>query len=216
MQDKAPRTERGRRTLRRLLDAAAAEFGERGFHEASINGITQRAGAALGSFYTYFDSKEEVFRALVGHMGQLTRQFINERIGDAPDRLTAERKGLEAFVEFVREHKDLYRIVMEAQFVAEDAYRAYYQVFEEAYRRNLQAAESRGEIRPGFAEERAWALIGMNVFLGLRYGVWEQDKSPAEVAAAVADLINFGLSPRSEQGSEQSSGQGSGQGGEQE
>jgi acetolactate synthase-1/2/3 large subunit len=33
-------------TLRRLIDAAAAEFGERGFHEAAINGITARAGVA--------------------------------------------------------------------------------------------------------------------------------------------------------------------------
>ena len=50
--EKEPRTERGRKTLRRLLEAAAAEFGERGYHEAAITGITQRAGVALGTFYT--------------------------------------------------------------------------------------------------------------------------------------------------------------------
>ena len=66
--DKTPRTARGRATLRKLLDAAAIEFGERGFHEASISGITRRAGTALGSFYTYFDSKDEIFRALVQDM----------------------------------------------------------------------------------------------------------------------------------------------------
>ena len=45
---KVPRTERGRRTLRKLLDAAAEEFGEKGFHEASVSSITRRAGVALG------------------------------------------------------------------------------------------------------------------------------------------------------------------------
>ena len=65
---KTPRTARGRATLRRLLDAAAAEFGERGFHEASVSGITRRAGTALGSFYTYFDSKDAIFSALVRDM----------------------------------------------------------------------------------------------------------------------------------------------------
>ncbi len=40
--DKEPRTERGRKTLRRLIEAAAAEFGERGFHEAAITEITHR------------------------------------------------------------------------------------------------------------------------------------------------------------------------------
>ncbi len=66
--DKTPRTARGRATLRKLLDAAAIEFGERGFHEASISGITRRAGTALGSFYTYFDSKDDFPRAGAGHV----------------------------------------------------------------------------------------------------------------------------------------------------
>src|SRR3546814_10793382 len=67
---KAPRTARGQRTLRKLLDAAAVEFGEKGFHEASISSITRRAGVALGSFYTYFDSKDALFQALVRHMSE--------------------------------------------------------------------------------------------------------------------------------------------------
>ena len=67
---KEPRTARGRETLRRLLDAAAAEFGGRGFHEASVSGITRRAGTALGSFYTYFESKDAIFSALVRDMSQ--------------------------------------------------------------------------------------------------------------------------------------------------
>ena len=191
--DKAPRTSRGEKTRHKLLDAAREEFGEKGFYEAAVSGITQRAGVALGTFYTYFNSKEELYRALVAHMGELTRHFLAERIGKAADRLTAERVGLEAFIEFVREHKNLYRIVMEAQFVAPEAYRAYYDVFAEDYRRNLAAASEQGQIRPGHDEERAWALIGMNVFLGLKYGVWNEDRPAAEVAAAVADLIEHGL-----------------------
>ena len=57
---KRPRTERGRKTMRAILDAAAREFGDKGFHDASVSGITQSAGLALGSFYTYFDSKDAV------------------------------------------------------------------------------------------------------------------------------------------------------------
>ena len=193
---KAPKTSRGERTRNRILDAAAEEFGQRGFHEAAVSGITQRAGVALGSFYTYFNSKEELYRALVEHMGEITRRWLAERTAGAADRLTAERKGIEAFIEFVRTHKSLYRIVMESQFVAPDAYRAYYDVFAEAYQRGLQAASRTGEIAPGHDEERAWALIGMSVFLGLRYGVWDDERPAAEVAGAVAGLIEHGLAPR--------------------
>ena len=49
---KAPRTARGEKTLRKILDAALAEFGQQGFHDSSIVGITARAKVALGTFYT--------------------------------------------------------------------------------------------------------------------------------------------------------------------
>ena len=194
--DKAPRTERGRKTLRRLLEAAAAEFGERGFHEAAITGITGRAGVALGTFYTYFESKEELFRALVRDMSHATRVHVAEAARGAPDRLTAERRGLEAFIAFTRKHPELYRIIEEAQFVAHDAYREHYLTFVDGYRRNLAAAAARGEIEEGDDEPRAWALIGMSVFLGMRYGVWEEDLSPADVADTAITLVSEGLRKR--------------------
>jgi AcrR family transcriptional regulator len=194
--DKQPRTDRGRKTLRRLLEAAAAEFGERGFHEAAITGITQRAGVALGTFYTYFESKEEVFRALVRDMSHATRAHVAEAVRGAPNRIAAERMGLEAFIAFTRKHPELYRIIEEAQFVAHDVYREHYLTFVEGYSRNLSAARTRGEISEGPDEPRAWALIGMSVFLGMRYGIWNEDLSPAEVADIAIDLVSEGLRKR--------------------
>jgi AcrR family transcriptional regulator len=194
--DKAPRTERGRRTVRKLLEAAAQEFGQRGFHDAAITGITQRAGVALGTFYTYFESKEELFRALVRDMSQATRAHVAEAVRGAPDRLAAERTGLAAFIAFTRKHKELYRIIEEAQFVAEDCYREHYLTFVEGYREGLAAATVRGQIVEGPDELRAWALIGMSVFLGMRYGIWNEDMTPAQVADGAIDLVSEGLRRR--------------------
>ncbi len=194
--DKEPRTERGRKTLRRLIEAAAAEFGERGFHEAAITGITRRAGVALGTFYTYFESKEEVFRAVVRDMSQATRQHVAEAVKEAPDRFAAEKTGLAAFIEFTRQHPELYRIIEEAQFVAEDVYREHYMTFVEGYRRNLASARARGEISDGPDELRAWIMIGMSVFLGMRYGIWERDLSPEEVAERTIHFVTEGIGRR--------------------
>lgn len=193
---KAPRTARGQKTLRRLLEAAALEFGARGYHEAAITGITGRAGVALGTFYTYFDSKEELFRALVRDMSHTVRQHVAEAVRDAPDRIAAERIGLAAFIAFVRKHHELYRIIEEAQFVAPEEYRQHYLTFADGYSRNLTAAARRGEIVDGENEPRAWALIGMSVFLGMRYGVWNEDMSPAEVADVAIGLVADGLRKR--------------------
>lgn len=192
-----PKTERGRKTLRRLLDAAAEEFGARGYHETAISQITQRAGVGLGTFYVYFRSKEEVFRALVADMGARTRHALSESTRDAPNRLEAERLGLQAYLNFVRSHKALYRVVMEAQFVAPEAYRDYYRVFSAAYRQQLARAAAHGEISEGQDDEvRVWALMGASTFLGLRYGVWEDDVDTAAIAEAASDLLINGLAPR--------------------
>lgn len=195
--DKAPRTERGRRTVRKLLEAAAQEFGQRGYHEAAITGITARAGVALGTFYTYFESKEELFRALVQDMSHATRSHVAEAVAGAPDRLAAERLGLAAFIAFTRKHPELYRIIEEAQFVADDVYREHYRSFVEGYRQGLAQASARGEIAEGPDELRAWALIGMSVFLGMRYAIWDRDMAPADVADQAIDLVSEGLRKRS-------------------
>lgn len=48
-------------TRARLLEAAIAEIGERGYHATSIEHIAERAGFTRGAFYSNFDSKEQLF-----------------------------------------------------------------------------------------------------------------------------------------------------------
>lgn len=191
--DKTPRTARGRATLRKLLDAAAIEFGERGFHEASISGITRRAGTALGSFYTYFDSKDEIFRALVQDMSAQVGKHAAAAMQEASGALDRERAALQGFLEFAREHKEIYRIIDEAEFVDSDSYRAHYQVTATRILSRLQAGAAAGEIRGDVSELHAWAVMGMNVFLGLRYGIWHEDMTPDAIASAANDFITRGL-----------------------
>ncbi|MEN2787821.1 TetR/AcrR family transcriptional regulator [Sphingomonas qilianensis] len=192
---KAPRTERGRRTMRSILDAAALEFGERGFHDASISGITRRAGVALGSFYTYFDSKDAVFRALVRDMSDQVRDHVAPGIRAARDQLAAEHAGLRDFIGFVRGHKELYRIIDEAEFVDPDSFRLHYATTAERIAERLKAGAARGEIRADVSEIHAWALMGINVFLGLRYGVWAEDIAAETIADTVADMLVNGIGP---------------------
>lgn len=190
---KQPRTDRGRKTRRAILDAARSEFAERGFHEASISGITRRAGVALGSFYTYFDSKDALFRALVRDMSDQVRDHVAPELKAAPDQLAAEQAGLRAFIEFVRTHKEIYRIIDEAEFVDPESFRAHYQTTADRIAQRLAAAAARGEVRGGNAEIHAWAIMGMNVFLGLRFGVWADEPAPDAIAQVIATLLRDGL-----------------------
>lgn len=190
---KTPRTERGRKTLRLLLDAAAAEFGAKGFHESSVVSITQRAGVALGSFYTYFDSKDALFQALVRDMSAQVRQTVGPVMAAEANRLDGERKGLAEFLNFVRHHKELYRIIDEAEFVDPPSYRAHYENMVAGYVASLKDAAGKGQVRADVEEVHAWAIVGMNVFIGLRYGVMGEDRDVNEVANIVADFLKNGL-----------------------
>ena len=196
---KTPKTARGKRTREKLLHAAEIEFGDKGFHEAGISGITHRAGVALGTFYTYFESKEEIFQALVSYMSQRTRSWIAERVEGAPDRMAAERLGLEAYIEFSRRHKGIYRIITEAEFVANDAYREHYTGFAKAYQRNLEKAARNGEIREGDFEMWSWVIMGIAVFLGMKYAEWDESMPTSRIAEIVIDLIANGILPRQDQ-----------------
>jgi len=57
----APLTPRGARTRAKLIAAAQALFEHDGYLETSVADIAKRSGVAHGTFYTYFDSKEDVF-----------------------------------------------------------------------------------------------------------------------------------------------------------
>lgn len=58
-------TRQGRRTRNQLIRGARKVFEEKGYHHTRIADITTAADTAIGSFYTYFESKEEVFRVLL-------------------------------------------------------------------------------------------------------------------------------------------------------
>jgi AcrR family transcriptional regulator len=198
--DKTPRTARGERTLRKILTAALEEFGERGFSEASIVGITGRAKVALGTFYTYFDSKEEVFQALVRDMSTQVRDHVapilSSGTGDGLDR---ERRALAAFLRFAAEHKQVYRIIDEAEFVDPQGFRSHYETTAARIAARLADAAARGELRADESklahEVIAWALMGANVFLGLRFAVWG-NSDPDEVAAITNRLLRHGIGKR--------------------
>ena len=190
---KVPRTARGEATLRRLLDAAAKEFGERGFHEASISGITRRAGTALGSFYTYFDSKDAIFAALVRDMSQAVADVVSSKVAPGLTGTEREREAFAAFLGFAREHTELSRIIAEAEFADPASYRAHDEGTAARIVARFDENVANGAMTPGDNEVRAWAAMGMNVFLGLRFGVWGTERTVEEIAATTEAMLKDGL-----------------------
>ena len=192
---KRPRTARGEATRTRLLESAERRFGSAGFHATGIADITRDAGVAQGTFYLYFDSKEEVFRALVLNLSHELRLALHRATEGVDGRLAKERAGIRAFLEFSAAHHDLYRIVFESQFIDPGLIRWYYERIAEGYTRGLRQAIEAGEVRAGDAETMAYCLMGASHFLGMRWVIWEGREPPAEVMDTVQDFIAAALAP---------------------
>lgn len=91
------REEQRERTRRDLLDAAARVFAAQGYHAASVDDVAEAAGYTKGAVYSNFDSKEELFLALlerqidqaVGVLEGVLQEAAPEDVG----RLVGERQG---------------------------------------------------------------------------------------------------------------------------
>jgi len=191
-----PVTARGEATRRKLLAAAEVEIGEKGFHVASVSSITTRADVGQGTFYLYFRSKDEIFLNLVRDIGRRLRKHMALAVEGASNRMAAERLGLDAFFEFAQAHPGLYRIVQESQFVDETVFREFYERLAEGYAADIAEAIGRGELTPGDAVARAWSIMGIGHFIGMRWCLWQGEVPSREMVDSVMDMLARGIAPR--------------------
>lgn len=101
---------------RQIIDGARQVFLAQGFDAASMGEIARAAGVSKGTLYVYFDSKEELFAALVKSQCALTAERLFELDADNHDvRDALKRLGL-SFVEAMLEpsHVSTVRMVIGA------------------------------------------------------------------------------------------------------
>jgi AcrR family transcriptional regulator len=67
----------GRRTMRKLLDAAMVAFDRRGYHATRVNDVVEIAKTSHGTFYLYFSNKEDLLRALVAEAAGETQTLYD-------------------------------------------------------------------------------------------------------------------------------------------
>jgi AcrR family transcriptional regulator len=157
------RTIRGRETRQRLLDAARVVFERDGFLHARIADICDETGISHGSFYTYFLSKEEVFKEIVD---AIELDLLSVRTGP-DDRTPIERirAANRHYLEVYRANADLLSVINQvATFDTEvrearvERHRAFAHAIERRIREYQRERVADRELDPWFA---AYALGGM-------------------------------------------------------
>lgn len=112
---------RGRRTRAQLLEAAQRVFEHKGFVEVRVADIVEETGVAHGTFYTYFNSKEEIFRAVIEvHQSTIERAAAGATLphpSSARARIEASNR---AYIEGYAQHSRLMERWQEASVLHAD------------------------------------------------------------------------------------------------
>jgi AcrR family transcriptional regulator len=93
-----------------IVEAAEAEFAERGYDDAKVAAIAKRAGVSLATFYASFGGKWEVFRALQQDRLDALMLRVGTEVLAARDAFERLRAGLEGYLRFHMEHPQFLRV----------------------------------------------------------------------------------------------------------
>ncbi|MFI6316382.1 TetR family transcriptional regulator [Nonomuraea sp. NPDC050556] len=165
----APRRHRGRterdaaaeRTQEKILDAAMAEFGAKGYSGARTAGIAARAGVNQQLIAYYFGGKQ-------GLLDELRRRWSDRQDGFTPEGGTFA-ESLEAYLDATLDHLDWARLVVWQALGdgpgegAEKAYQAQRERVEEGTRR-IRARQRDGELSDSVSAEFIVLLEHMVAF----------------------------------------------------
>jgi AcrR family transcriptional regulator len=86
---KEPKRERGKQRVAALIDAGAELFAEKGYEATTMTEIATRAGAAIGSLYQFFPSKEALAEALFNRFAERARASFARVAALGPGRSAA-------------------------------------------------------------------------------------------------------------------------------
>ncbi len=146
-------------TRRALFAAAASVVGKYGYADASVARITNLAGVANGTFYNYFETRQELFEQLLPTLGAQLLDHIRSRSGEAAG-IERERRRITAYFEFFQKNPGFLRILNEAEVYAPSAFKGHVKHFATRYTRALMRQRDRAEIH-SYSERELEAVVYM-------------------------------------------------------
>jgi AcrR family transcriptional regulator len=188
-----------------IFTIAVSEFAMSGYAAASINQIARKAGISIGSMYSYFDSKEDLFLAVVDKGYELLERALKSQSREGSFREQLLELLLTA-VEYADKHPDMNNLYLSlmTEELAPLSMRLSSQVEKISvtnYHEMLQVAKEKGELRQDLDIPMAAYLIDNNVLLlqlacsagyhkyRLQHFMGSRAQDKAQLAAQLCDMI---------------------------
>jgi len=152
------------------LEAAKEIFEEDGFIEGRISDIAERAGLSHGSFYHYFDSKEEIFREVAASVEETLVEPLGGVILDPESRAAPQDRLREA----LRRHLESYQ--REARIIG---------VIEQMSRYDTEVSALRMERHARYSQQVAASIRSLQ-----EHGLADPDLDPEIASAALGAMTS--------------------------
>ncbi len=179
-----------------ILDVALVAFGHAGFHGTSMNDVADAAGVTKPVLYQHFDSKRELYRALLDEVGNRLLSAIAKATADAPDGRSQTQRGFQAYFRWVAEDHDEFKLLYGGGTRRDDEFRgAIRRITAEAANAiaPLIAVDIEPEHRRTIAHAIVHAIVGLAEGASRRLVELGENFDPDEVARQVSDLAWAGL-----------------------
>lgn len=189
-----------------IIAAALEVFSERGFAAARLEDVARRAGLSKGALYLYFETKEDLFRAVVGEAVAANLTHLEKAVqADLPFEQTA-RAGLTVLASRLATDRRISGVVKlviaESRAMPELARIWHDTVIARALGMIvalIRRAQARGEVRPGDPRLFAMGLVGPMLLAMIWRETFEPvgaaPVSPEALAAQHLEVVMKGMRP---------------------
>jgi AcrR family transcriptional regulator len=187
-----------------IMSAAKKVFARNGFHSTTISLIAKEAGLAYGSVYWYFDSKDELFHALMAAEGDALRAHIASAIAEAGERPDRDweplRITVQAVLEFFEADKAVTKVLLRDAYALGDEFEKHlgsiYERFIDDIEKNMIVAQEAGTVISAPPRMLAFSLAALIGQLAHRRLNTDDGVSAEDVADIVVSFALNGLRPR--------------------
>jgi AcrR family transcriptional regulator len=175
-----------------ILDVAIDQFGRAGYFGTSMNDIAEAAGVTKPVLYQHFDSKADLYRALLDEVGARMLDLIAKATTEAADGRDRTERGFQAYFRWVADHHNEFTLLFGSSARHDGEFSA------QLRRITNEAAEAIAglidvDIDPDHRHTIAHGLVGLAEGVSRRLVALGDEFDPDEIASVVSGLAWAGL-----------------------
>jgi AcrR family transcriptional regulator len=192
-----PLTARGKERRTQLMEFAARQFAQNGYHPTSVAEIVEGCGVGKGVFYWYFESKEALMHQILRDANHSLRRRQQQSIRNEPDPMRRLELGMHATMHWYADNRHMVNVFQFAASESEfaDTLRQSQENGLNDAVKHVREAMAAGRIRPGDPIVMTHGIMGVTTTM-VRALLFGANADPDVVADETIAFVFHGLGAR--------------------